>query len=219
MMQTIFIPCSSGIDVLPVVKKALSVLSRYQRVGVVTTSQHIHSLDSVRSFLEKNGKTVYSGGQVLGCNFSRALALKDDVDAYLYIGSGLFHPTGFFRVTEKSVFIANPYSGTVEEISQKELAKWKGRQRARIAKAASAEVFGILVSTRTGQFDKKTANEIKKRLESKGKEAYLFAGDDISPDRLLGFKVDAWINTACPRIAEDIFDKPVINPDELEVLL
>jgi len=49
----------------------------------------------------------------------------------------------------------------------------------------------------------------------------LIAMDEITEAGLLGFKVDAFVNTACPRLAEDFvhFNKPVISIDEFEVVL
>ena len=81
-----------------------------------------------------------------------------------------------------------------------------------------AGVYGILVSTKTGQFNLDSALKIRDELIGKGKTVFLFAGDEITPERVLGFKVDAWVNTACPRIIDDFFEKPVLNPDELGFL-
>ena len=46
--------------------------------------------------------------------------------------------------------------------------------------------------------------------------------DLVSPELLMGYRVDAWVNTACPRIAiEDIlqYKQPVLTPQEFEVVL
>jgi 2-(3-amino-3-carboxypropyl)histidine synthase len=45
--------------------------------------------------------------------------------------------------------------------------------------------------------------------------------EEITEANLLGFKVDAFVNTACPRLAEDFihFKKPVISAMEFEVVL
>ena len=44
----------------------------------------------------------------------------------------------------------------------------------------------------------------------------------VSPDFLEGYRVDAWVNTACPRIAiEDVlqYKKPLLTPPEFEIVV
>ena len=103
-----------------------------------------------------------------------------------------------------------------DEITDEEKNKWLKRQRGRIMKAMEAETFGILISTKEGQSNIDLALGLKHKIEVSGKNALLFAGEEINPENVLGFEIDAWVNTACPRIADDHFDKPVLNPDELE---
>ena len=53
-------------------------------------------------------------------------------------------------------------------------------------------------------------------------EASLFLMDLVSPEHLAGYRVDAWVNTACPRIAiEDIlqYKLPILTPQEFEIVL
>jgi 2-(3-amino-3-carboxypropyl)histidine synthase len=69
----------------------------------------------------------------------------------------------------------------------------------------------------------KLAREIKDNLEKEGKEALLILMENISPDLLLPFlDLDAFIVTACPRIAIDdsqMYKKPLLTPQELEIVL
>jgi len=218
-MKTIFVPCASRMDVLPAVKKALTLFEDYEKIGIVSTPQHLCTLDKVSAFLSSKGKKPVVCGQILGCSQGKALAEEKNVEAYLYIGSGMFHPLGLSVKTAKPVIAANPYSGLAEAVSPDRLSEWKKKQKARLARAAGASVFGLLVSTKSGQENLALALKLKKKLEGSGKKAFLFSGTEIHPDRLVGYAVDAWVNTACPRIAEDFFDKPVLNPEELEVLL
>lgn len=213
-----YIPCKAGVDPLPALEKNYGKLGKYDSIGLVSTSQHMHTLEGVKSFLESKNKTVQVGGHVLGCQQNNAIELQDKVDAFLYIGSGKFHPLGVLMKTSKPVYVLNPYSSTLDELSPEEKKRFIGRQKARIMKALEANVFGILVSTRTHQFKLEQALEVKKRIEAQGKKALLFAGDDLNPDNLLPFKVDCWINTGCPRIIDDMHDKPLLNPDELDLV-
>jgi len=87
-----------------------------------------------------------------------------------------------------------------------------------------ARRFGILVSTKPGQFRLAAAEELKKRLEALGREAAILVSDRIEPDALLNFRsFDFYIDAACPRIAVDDFaqfGKPVLGlADAGELLL
>ncbi|MFZ2456304.1 MAG: diphthamide synthesis protein [Candidatus Altiarchaeia archaeon] len=218
-VPTVYVPCRSGKDILPAVKKAAERMEKYQRIGLITTSQHLHLLESAAEMLLEQKKKPVMGGQILGCNVANAEKIKDKVDAFLYIGSGMFHPSAFLRAIDRPLYVANPYTGEVMEYSDAEKSRWAGKQKARIMRCLEAKIYGILVSTKTGQFNYSAAEKIKKKLEKRGRKAYVFAGAELSPDRLLGYKVDAWVNTACPRIVDDYYEKPVINPEELDMLM
>jgi 2-(3-amino-3-carboxypropyl)histidine synthase len=151
-VPVLFIEAYSKIDVMNAVKNSLKEFENYQKIGLVTTIQHLNILSDIKELLVKNGKQVLTKegagtreGQVLGCNFS---AIKDiDVDAFLYVGSGNFHSLGIKLFTEKPVFIADPYMNevrTIDEFTDRIL-----RIRfAKIIKAKEAEKFGIIVSSK-----------------------------------------------------------------------
>ena len=69
----------------------------------------------------------------------------------------------------------------------------------------------------------KLAKKIKKTLEDEGMEAYILLIDNINPDILLPYlELDAFVVSACPRIAVDdaqMYNKPLITPQELEIVL
>ena len=218
-IKKIHIPCYSKKDVIPAVRKALSKLKTCNRIGLLTTAQHLNQLTETKKFLEHHSKEVILGGQILGCNQEAAKNIEGEVDCFLYVGSGRFHPLGVSLRTNKKVIIANPYSNTADEITLEEKKRWESKKKARITRALYAETFGILISTKTGQFNLTPALKLKKRLDESGKKAFLFAGGEINPDNLLPYKVDAWINTACPRIADDHFRKPILNLDELDLII
>jgi len=217
-MKLLHVPCYLKKSVLPVLERYFSVLDEYNRIGLVSTAQHLSQLAEVRAFLESKGKKVFVGGQVLGCNQKNALEIEKKVDAFLYIGSGLFHPIGILVKTEKPVVMLNPYSGVLDRLPEGERERWLRRRKGRLAKFVEAQSYGILVSTKTGQFNLKKAFEVRERLNSEGKQAFLFAGEELNPGNLLPFRVDCWVNTACPRLIDDSFDKPVVNAKELDLL-
>ena len=214
-MKTLFIPCYSGRDPIEVVKKALGKMQDFKKIGLIITAQHLDRLDDLKKFLEDNKKIVLAS-QILGCTQNQVAGSMKDVDAFLYVGSGRFHPVGVALATGKPVICANPYSMAVDEIPEKERNKWVRRAKARIMKAASAETIGILISTKSGQFQMDVTLDLKEKIESSGKKAFLFAGNEIIPEKLLGFDVDAWINTACPRLVDDYWNKPMLTTDELK---
>ena len=76
-----------------------------KRVGILTTIQHLHKINDV----EKQIPNSVLGGQVLGCDASSARKIKDKVDAFLYVGSGEFHPIEIAVETGKDVLCFNPF--------------------------------------------------------------------------------------------------------------
>lgn len=207
-------------DPAPVLKKNLEKI-KCEKIGLVSTIQFLDSLKKAKEFLEKNGKTVIIGkgksneGQILGCDVSAAKSVESDVDAFLYIGSGKFHPLGLALQTEKPVLVLDVEKNEIYEIDKKQFEK---QRYAAIALAKDAKKFGILVSIKPGQKNIEMAEKIKKELESAGKKAYILVFNEIKPEKLEGVELDCYINTACPRIAIENrteFKKPILNPDEL----
>ncbi|MCD6522325.1 MAG: diphthamide biosynthesis enzyme Dph2 [Candidatus Diapherotrites archaeon] len=194
-------------------------------IGLCTTVQHIHDLNAYKNTLESFGKKVYIipkgkrttyKGQVLGCDFSGATKIKEKVDAFVFVGTGLFHAIGLAYYTKKQTFKIDPYSGNVEGVGPE---KWIRESALRKTKAWDAKHYGIIVSTKPGQKNWKEAMWIKKRLESRGKEAYIIVMDNITPELLLPYNVDAFVITACPRIVIDDwrnYSKAILLPEELD---
>lgn len=227
-VPTLFIEARSEVDIRETVLRAVTLL-KAKKVGITTTVQHIHKLDEVKNLLEEKGFEVSIGkpsgrakyaGQVLGCDLSSVAKLN--VDQFLFIGGGTFHPLGIALATSKSVIAADPYSG--KAIDLKEMTKKILMQRyAQILRARTATRFGVVIGLKFGQINLELARKIKNKIESKGKEAYLIAAEEITPERFYGLEdIDVLVITACPRIViEDSpqFRIPVITPRELDVLL
>ncbi len=226
-VPTLFVEAHYQLESMEILKESLDLLEGNDKIGFVTTTQHLHLLDDAVRFLEENGKQVLMKegagtlkGQVLGCNFSSVRDLP--VDAFLYLGSGNFHPLGIKLSTQKPVLIADPYLNEVREID--EFTDRILRIRfARITRATEAQKFGILVSSKQGQSRWELAKNLKKMIYKGGKEAYLILLDEINPPNLMPYMdLDAFIVTACPRIAIDdskMYEKPLLTPQELEIVL
>lgn len=226
-VPVLFIEAYSQVKVKKSLTEALKLLKNYKKIALATTTQHLHLLKEVKSFLEGEGKEVVLGsapdtqlGQVLGCNFSSIKNL--DAPAYLFLGSGNFHPLGIKLFTHKPVIIADPYHGEARNI-EKFADRILRIRFARISSSKKAKKWGILVSSKQGQYRMDLAVKLKKSLEEDGKKAFIILLNNISPDLLLPFMdIVAFVVTACPRIAIDdskMYKKPLLTPQELEIVL
>jgi len=210
-------------DFRPVLEKALAELKEAKAIALATTIQHIRQLPQIRRFLESKGKTILIGkgrltrfdGQVLGCDNSAVASIMDKADAVLFFGGGVFHPLGM-RGIKKPVIAADPYSGAVRKLNA-ELERLERRRRAMFSKAGEAKAFGILVSTKPGQFNIGIAKQVKDALERAGRRAAILVSNEINLLSLENFRsFDCYVNTACPRLWEDfeLTRKPIINAED-----
>ena len=223
-----FIEARSKAEISGAVNAALSLLPE-SVIGLLTTVQHVHRLDEARKILENAGKTVVisagderiaHSGQILGCNFSAAHSSDSEkCDAFLYLGSGQFHPIGAALSSKKRVVCADPFTSDVFELNYR---KFLMQRSAVIGNAADAETFGIFVSVKNGQYRPTLAEQLKSKATAHGKQAFILSMDLITPDQMLSFKADAFVNTACPRLAIDDsgrYPAPVLTPQEFEIVL
>ena len=230
-IPTIFINAQSTLNVSSVVEKAIPFLEG-KKIGLVTTAQHLHTLETVEKILQQHGlepfmtegdERITSKGQILGCNFSTGTKLVEQVDCFLFIGSGTFHPVGLLMSTKKPVIAADPYTNTVKKQEIEDMKNNILRQRyGAILSCRSARRYGILVGLKRGQQRIKQAYEIQQMLEAAGKLSLLITQAEFSPTSLQGFDLDCYVSTACPRIAIDDYlqyKKPMITPVELEIVL
>jgi len=208
-------------DISPFLKK---IDVKEKKIGLVSSLQFMDSLKMVKAFLENKGKEVKIGsgrfypGQILGCDVSSAKSIEKYVEAFLYIGSGHFHPLGLAFQTDKPVYFLNVEKNEMENLKQLK-EKFLKQRYAAVALAKDAKTFGILLSTKPGQLNLDLAKKIKKDLEARGKKAYILAFNEIRPEKLEGLNLDCYVCTACPRIALENrteFKKPILNPDEIE---
>jgi len=213
-MKTLFLPAESEIDIIPVLEKALKLLP--EKVGIVTTAQHLSKLREARKFLEKNKKKVVIGGQVLGCNVANAEKIAGRADCILFIGSGKFHPMGILTRVKRMI-IANPFTNEVNEIGEAEIRKIEALRKSAMSKFLFADRIGVAISAKKGQNAKVDRKKLQKKYP--GKKFYYFACDTMIIDELENFPfVQAWINTMCPRIAyEDLLRTriPIVNIEDV----
>jgi 2-(3-amino-3-carboxypropyl)histidine synthase len=181
------------------------------KVGLVTNIQHLHSLRNIEKQINEFGKKALYGGQILGCRAEAVVRISQQVDAFLYIGTGVFHPIKAALVSDKPVWIWSPVSKELRLLEKSEIDLYRKKVNGSLAKFYSANTVGVIISTKVGQNENKIhkySQESKLRmakefLERKGKHYYLFAADTLSVSELENFPfIDVWINTACSRIAD-----------------
>jgi len=190
-----------------------------KKVGIVYTIQFRPFIAPLKKALQDSGRKVFMGkgfrgkyeGQVLGCDAGAAIYIIDKVDCFLFLSSGKWHAerTMLSLPKEKPFFILTAKG--IEEVR----SDLKEQRKKMLSKFYFSERIGILVSTKAGQESMKNAIDAKDRMEKMGKKAFLFISDMINPLEFENFKIDFWINTACPGLA---FDFPkMINYEELEL--
>ncbi len=222
-VYTVYLPAPHLADVRGLASLAASELKKrgFLRVGVLANLQHIEYVGEFVREMEAAGLVPVvdrqTGGLVLGCRTDGAKRIESEVDAFLFIGGGEFHPLGVAMDVEKEVFIADTYRNEVRgtaEIMKKTLSRrWWA-----IMEASKSKRFGVIMVTKPGQFSMRSAEKIAAELRAAGKEAHLLVGDDVSPERLAAFPfIESFIVTGCPRIATDTQqdpNRPVLNEAE-----
>lgn len=216
---------------LDILKDSLQYLKNYKKIGIVTTLQHINQLKNIKKFYEKNNKIIYIGkpfgfakynGQILGCDNGSAVNVDKDTDAIIYFGGGMFHAIGALLETKKPFVSIDPFSNKIE-ILDKYREIHRKQSKGKILQSLDAKSFGILVSTKNGQFRLKLAKIIKKQIEKdKMLKAQILITNNFDFDSLNNMlEFDVFVNTACPRLAEDQerLRKPIININELFELI
>jgi len=174
------------------------------------------SLNNIKNSIEKSGRNVklfrpkhsQYKGQILGCNIQEFKG----VNAFLYIGDGLFHPAALSIKNKEPVFTFNPFTGRFQKTDEAMVKDYHKKQEIALKKFYMSENIGILVSTKPGQNRLKHAMRLKKNLD---KNVFIMLSNEINPQGLLDFPfIDVFINTACPRISYDDymkFPKPVLD--------
>ncbi|OPY46462.1 MAG: 2-(3-amino-3-carboxypropyl)histidine synthase [Methanosaeta sp. PtaU1.Bin028] len=223
--KVVYIEARMSQPVADAVQRSIPLLTS-PRVGLCTTVQHAQFVPDALMILAEAGIQAEAAlpgargkyrGQVLGCNYQAARDL--DVDEYLFIGSGLFHPLGMAISTGKRVVCADPTTGQACEVLPEALIR---RRFGAIAKAMDSRRIAVLVSKKPGQQRQELADFMMEIGTAAGREMIMVRIDNIEPDRLINLGIDAAVSTACPRVALDDsarYPIPILTPPEFEILL
>jgi 2-(3-amino-3-carboxypropyl)histidine synthase len=212
-----------------VVDRAAAELGQYRRLGLVTFSQHLHELEAVKRRFEGSGFTVRLGrannlllaSQVFGCDFSTVFPVRDEVDAFCFLGESEFHAVGLALATGKPTFMLDPYMCEVVDMKAEAEERQK-RAVLGVYKALDARVFGVITGLKEGQKMLGRSAWVAKRLEMHGRKVVRLAMRDVTPERLAPYRdIEAFVQTACPRISIDgyTFDRPVLSIPQADALV
>ena len=194
-----------------------------KRIGLVASIQFRGQLPAIKKQLEASGMSALIGkgrqqaGQVLGCDSGSASVVQDEVDAFLYIGDGDFHPLGVLN-SGKEVFCYNPVQQKIRKLDRSYAERHEKRKLVGIATFYASEHIGIIVTTKSGQQNLKKALVLKEKIEREGKQGYILLQQDIMFSQLENFPfIQMFVNTACPRMTDDYekFPKPMVNMEYL----
>jgi len=208
----------ASVELLP---NKVGVLAAIQYVGLIPEAVRIIEESGREAFVSDGDTRIKYPGQVLGCDCSTAERIVDFVDAFLFLGEGDFHPLAAALGTDRILFVLNPVTGemrNIDSIKDRILRK----RFAAITIASEAKSFMVIICSKAGQNRSVEAEKIIEKIRNAGKKAYPIILDEINPETLAHYRVDAYVNTACPRIALDEsarFDKPLLTIPEIEIVL
>ncbi|MFH1053886.1 MAG: diphthamide synthesis protein [Candidatus Woesearchaeota archaeon] len=205
----------------------LSYCKKYKKIAVYTSVQFTGKIDKVISQLKEAGVEVitsrpdraFEDSQLLGCDvYYDNLKLKNDPDAFLYIGDGQFHPQSLALAQRnnkvyKEVICFDPIAMKKSLIDIKDVKDLLKKYRGSLIKFLAFETIGVIISTKPGQ---EKYNEGKKLIKKyPDKNIYFFLDNNIDVTRFEDFPyIKSWVNTACPRIGFDEINTtpiPILN--------
>ena len=175
-----------------------------KNISIAYSIQFKDIAHNVRKVLSDKHK-ITSIVQVLGCSNPR---FTKETQAVLLIGSGKFHAISLAFESKLPVYILN--SDGLEKVADEDIKKLEIKHKAALLKFHNAEKVGILISTKPGQ--QKFLSALKLKEKYRDKKFYLFINNDINIKEFENFRIDTWVNTACPRLD---YDYPIINIIEL----
>ena len=215
-------------------EKTLHYLKRYKTLGVYAAVQFSSKLQTVIAQLKKENIKVVSSKpartkeqyQILGCDvYHGNLHLQEDVNAYLYIGDGRFHPLALVlqqrgKKPFKEVVMYDPLAKDMKILTLQDVQKILQKEKASLKLFLMKRKIGILLTTKPGQQQYQASLALVKKYPAK--EFYFFIENTLQSKNFEDFPfIDVWINTACPRIGLDdavYIKQPLVNlNDALDV--
>src|SRR3989344_4320777 len=225
----VYIELYSKLNIVDMLEKEIKKLD-IKKIGLIGSVQFIKQFDRIKIFLEscdkeivipkKKGFSAYDG-HVVGCEYNLLKGIENEVDGFLVIGNK-FHSLGAaLMCADKKVFLLNEQNGKIE-LMNNERDKTIRKRAIAIDKVKQAKKIGVIVDKKIGQYNMRIAENLRNDFEKVGKQAIIIIVDEFNPSVMNFYDVDAFIDTACPRIAfEDFekYDKIMITSREAKVAL
>lgn len=220
-METLFLdaPYDGSVELVPETVIYLQQ-RKYTKIALFASVQFCQQLEKVEAQLKEGGiKIVISQAdrtnqprQLLGCdNYHSSLNLNQEVDGYLYVGDGKFHPLALVYAQKdlielKEVICNDPIGKKMSVLTVDDIKTFLGRYRASLMKFLAAKKIGVIVTIKPGQEQFQASLSLEKKYADK--KFFYFIDNVISFDQLENFPfVEIWVNTACPRVGLDDHEK------------
>ena len=201
----------------------------YKTIGLYASVQFVNNLEKIRETLEKNNITVVTSkadrthvkGQLLGCDkYHNSLNLEEEIDCYLYVGDGKFHPLALVygqkdveKGSVKEIIVNDPIQKKMSLMGFGEIIGILKKYKSSLIKFLSSDVVGVMHTIKPGQEQFRPSLALEEKYLHK--KFYHFIDNVVSFDQLENFNfIDVWVNTACPRVGfddQEKFVKGVIN--------
>jgi diphthamide biosynthesis enzyme Dph1/Dph2-like protein len=198
-----------------------------RKVGLYASVQFVSNLEKVKQQLtEKEIKVITSKAdrtsaesQLLGCDSNhKSLNLQEEIDCYLYIGDGKFHPLALVYAQKdltqtKEIVCNDPMAQKMQIMKVSDISSILKRYKGSLIKFLSAQKVGVIVTIKPGQEQFKPGLLLEEKYPDK--KFFYFIDNVVSFDQLENFPfIDVWVNTTCPRVGfddQEKFVKGVIN--------
>lgn len=190
--------------------KSLALFTSVQFTQVEKVLQQLSEINI--QVLTTKAKRTNNKMQILGCDLyhdSFEDNILEEADAIMYIGDGLFHPKALLlaqikKEKIKSILLYDPMAKQFEILTEKDINEQVQKLKRNLRLFINAKNIGILMTTKPGQQYFNAAKKLKEHLLKENKKAYIFIDDTINLNELENYPfIDAWVNTACPRIGSD----------------
>ncbi|MFB6245489.1 MAG: diphthamide synthesis protein, partial [Candidatus Nanohaloarchaea archaeon] len=148
-LNVYYLPYREDRDLMGVLKENYEDIEA-ESVGLVGVTQYMDRREQAREFLESKGFEVVDGttglrttepGQVLGCDAGAAHNISHKVDAFVFLGSGHFHPSQVSE-TGKKVYVVDPYKRELWVEPANSLEDEMQAEYARVLKHRDKEKWG-----------------------------------------------------------------------------
>jgi diphthamide biosynthesis enzyme Dph1/Dph2-like protein len=207
--------------------ETLKYIQKFKKIGLYASVQFISKLERVKKQLHEIGvewvtskpARTHVVGQILGCDSSKEfLNLSEQIDGYLYVGDGKFHPLALVYAQKdceviKEVIVNDPVSSHMSLMGIEDIRNILKRYKASLVTFLTANTVGILITIKPGQEHLKPSFAFEKVFPSK--KFYYFIDNVVSFNNLEDFNfIECWVNTTCPRVGfddQEKFTKGVVN--------